>query len=1082
MPNRKMIGHDRQCVDSPLSPFAPRKQRYFRGAKGDFTPPFRGLRWLFAVALSCCFAAGSPVAGQVFSFYEEPPGSADAIPSATSSATSGSKGTGTGSTLHLASGDYLAGELCGCDQAGTLRWQGAAFAAPLDFPLSAVSGISFPAGRPAPAAGPHPDSPYCLELGGGDALFGTLVGLSSQEIQFDAPGLGLLHVQRSAVQSLSHSRKSGDLIYLGPNGLLDWKASPDGAWEQDAGRPFTNRDEASLVDEFDIPAQVCIDFELSWTSQPDFSVILGAGAGRPKGLGTALSHIAARMASTKPSTPQEDPAFRLEVWDRQLVLLRETPQKADLVSLQKIASGAGRCHFRIYLDQEHNRAIVFAADGSRLAELAIADGPKHFGTSLKLVNHHGNVRLEELCILRWDGQPPRPVQNGKSRIQRTDGSAESGEITGFDADTKEFLITDAVDSESKNTAAADRKSRIAADAVERIVLSSTKSQPMSGLRAISASGNRLSGDLRKTENGRLWLSRPGIVEPLGIDLSALRSLVVLDSPKPPPAPEGRIGRLEGDGVKLEGCLVAGSGSAGANCLIWRPTGSTTASRLKQEFSGQIVYRDASSQRSASPPTSTAPGAGVVMVNGGVFIGANVAGVVNIRGRRPSNPAASAGPWSGPAMYLRTGDTIACEVKRIDERGVTFKSRLFDATFVPHDKVKAVQLDRSQATKIDFSKRDRLLTLPRMQKDDPPTHLIRSTEGDYLRGRLVEMDDKSLTIEVRLETRHVPRDQVASIIWLDKAAKQPSAGDKPAGHDVPAAGEKATPDGKPAGGEKVASDEKPPAGEKPGAGSRRGTREAGRGARTPAPNSLLLAPRSLLPTRVQSLASDGLRLTFQPEKLVGNTLQGTSDVLGACRVNLSEVDKLIIGRAIEQEAQSLPYQRWNLQPAIEPKFAQGSGNGTPGIESELVGKLAPDFELDTLDGQKFRLSDQRKKIVVLDFFATWCGPCMQTLPQLVPAMDKYRDRNVVMLAVNIQEAPEAITATLSRLQLKAAVGLDRNGVVAEKYAAVAIPQTVIIDGDGKVARLFIGGGPQYVDELCKALEAVLTPAAGQAKSP
>ena len=71
----------------------------------------------------------------------------------------------------------------------------------------------------------------------------------------------------------------------------------------------------------------------------------------------------------------------------------------------------------------------------------------------------------------------------------------------------------------------------------------------------------------------------------------------------------------------------------------------------------------------------------------------------------------------------------------------------------------------------------------MEKEDPPTHLIRSTEGDYLRGRLIEMDDKTLTVEVRLETRRVPRDQVASIIWLQKPAQ--GAGSREQGARTPA---------------------------------------------------------------------------------------------------------------------------------------------------------------------------------------------------------------------------------------------------------------------------------------------------------
>ena len=61
----------------------------------------------------------------------------------------------------------------------------------------------------------------------------------------------------------------------------------------------------------------------------------------------------------------------------------------------------------------------------------------------------------------------------------------------------------------------------------------------------------------------------------------------------------------------------------------------------------------------------------------------------------------------------------------------------------------------------------------MQKENPPTHLIRSRNGDYLRGRLIKMDDKTLQIEIRLETKEVPRDRLALIIWLHSDELDPA---------------------------------------------------------------------------------------------------------------------------------------------------------------------------------------------------------------------------------------------------------------------------------------------------------------------
>ena len=83
-----------------------------------------------------------------------------------------------------------------------------------------------------------------------------------------------------------------------------------------------------------------------------------------------------------------------------------------------------------------------------------------------------------------------------------------------------------------------------------------------------------------------------------------------------------------------------------------------------------------------------------------------------------------------------------------------------------------------------------------------------------------------------------------------------------------------------------------------------------------------------------------------------------------------------------------------------------GGGDPGTESPLVGKPAPDFALDLLGGKKFRLAEAKGKVVVLDFWATWCGPCLQAMPQVEKVAGEFRDQGVQLVAVNLQETPKA----------------------------------------------------------------------------
>jgi peroxiredoxin len=374
-----------------------------------------------------------------------------------------------------------------------------------------------------------------------------------------------------------------------------------------------------------------------------------------------------------------------------------------------------------------------------------------------------------------------------------------------------------------------------------------------------------------------------------------------------------------------------------------------------------------------------------------------------------------------ALCLRDGDVIPSVIKSIDEEGVRFTTSMSTSTFVPHAKVKAVELGEDPAGAADLvrltkSKRERLLTLPRMQKPDPPTHLIRSKNGDYLRGRVARMDDKSLEVELRAETKAVPRERIARIIWLHADELDES--------------KKAAPQS-----------------------------EAGAG------------------PRVQVVRNDGVRFTFRAEQFAGSVLSGQSDVLGACQVAVKLMDQLLIGKAIGDAAAELTYQQWKLKNAPEPKFVTaGDGSesgGDTGTESPLVGKPAPDFNLDLVGGKKFHLAASKgKEVVVLDFWATWCGPCLQAMPQVERAVGEFKDQNVRLVAVNLQETAEQVTALLDRQKLHLTVALDRDGVVAENYKAAAIPQTVIVGRDGNVARLFVGGGPRLEEQLKEAIKEVL----------
>jgi peroxiredoxin len=117
--------------------------------------------------------------------------------------------------------------------------------------------------------------------------------------------------------------------------------------------------------------------------------------------------------------------------------------------------------------------------------------------------------------------------------------------------------------------------------------------------------------------------------------------------------------------------------------------------------------------------------------------------------------------------------------------------------------------------------------------------------------------------------------------------------------------------------------------------------------------------------------------------------------------------------------------------------------------------APDFTLRTLDGQKLRLGEQRGRVVLVNFWATWCGPCRQEMPHLNKLYEKYKSSGFVLLGVNVDDDTRQAAGVADKLGVKFPVLPDADKRVSRQYDLSAMPSTVLIDRDGKVRYLHRG---------------------------
>jgi thiol-disulfide isomerase/thioredoxin len=132
----------------------------------------------------------------------------------------------------------------------------------------------------------------------------------------------------------------------------------------------------------------------------------------------------------------------------------------------------------------------------------------------------------------------------------------------------------------------------------------------------------------------------------------------------------------------------------------------------------------------------------------------------------------------------------------------------------------------------------------------------------------------------------------------------------------------------------------------------------------------------------------------------------------------------------------------------------------------------DFELEDLSGTGRRLSDFNGKVVFLNFWATWCGPCRFEMPSMEKLYNKYKDSGLEIVAVNLQEDRNSVQGFVDEYGLSFPVLLDKTGRIGATYGARSIPTTYIVGRDGTVLAGTIGTREWDTEEFFRFFEKLL----------
>ena len=165
--------------------------------------------------------------------------------------------------------------------------------------------------------------------------------------------------------------------------------------------------------------------------------------------------------------------------------------------------------------------------------------------------------------------------------------------------------------------------------------------------------------------------------------------------------------------------------------------------------------------------------------------------------------------------------------------------------------------------------------------------------------------------------------------------------------------------------------------------------------------------------------------------------------------------------------------WNPTPATAEPAAPQTQEQIDASTIAKEGMEAPDFTVEMFDGQDVRLSDLRGKVVLVNFWATWCPPCREELTRVqADIIDRFAGKDFVFLPISRGEEKQTVAAFRKRMGYNFPMGLDPDQKIFRRYAKNYIPRNFLVDADGKIILASIGYDKAEFEHLIKTIEKTL----------